>query len=422
MIKAIWDYLTSVFRPVKGDIPSLNPLRVFGLLAVITAHFAQTLEANDRILNYSIYLRNIYDSASQFMDMFFVLSGFLIAGPLIARMESGKKLKFLEYFIKRTFRIFPAFYIFIAFYAFLLAPASLGKHADTAAAVQQIQNRAYVEFLYLSNYLEGIQYHTWSLALEEQFYLLIPFFLALVYIRTPSRNREWLLIGLYVLPLLYRIWAYFTFMSDVPSDEMTHAYHKYIYHPFHAHCDSLIMGVLLGRLHSARSVELKNFFANKTLSSSILAAGTVVIIPVSLFTNEFEYGFLNQVVRFNIFSLYYGYLILMLVYRPEFWLSRLFSYSIFSAPAKLTYTAYIIHVLGSLFAFQLFIGLGWMPADGYIQHSHVALYGVAGGLCIMALAYFYYLLTEKPFMALRDWIIGRMKGRPTQHLHPEQSR
>lgn len=414
-LKATWDYLTYVFRPVPGDIQPLNAPRAIGIFGVITAHLSQTLEHHDRILNFSPLLKNFYDSASQFMDMFFVLSGFLIAGPLIARMESGKGLKFGEYFVKRTLRIFPAFYIFITLYAFVLVPATFGQRPEpeAAAEVARIQSNAIFEYLYLSNYFEGIQYHTWSLALEEQFYLIIPFFLAFVYIRTPSHLRTRLLISLYLLPLVYRVWAHFTFMAEFPAigPEMQDAYHSYIYHPFHAHADSLIMGVIIGKLHVTRSEDLKRFFENRKLNTAIFSFSAVAIICMSLLVNEFEYGFLNQVVRFNVFNIFYGYLLLKLAYRPDFWLSKIFSWKIFSAPAKLTYTTYILHVAGSLPATAVLIGL-----DGYVEHHLVLFYGIATGAFVMTLAYFYYLLTERPFMILRDVIISRMKGKPMPHV------
>jgi len=396
---------------VPGDIAPLNAPRAIGIFGVITTHLSQTLEQHDRILGFSPYWKNFYDSASQFMDMFFVLSGFLIAGPLIARMEAGKGIKFGEYFIKRTLRIFPAFYIFITLYAFVLMPATIGKspNPDAAQIVAQTKTNAIVEYLYLSNYLEGIQYHTWSLALEEQFYLLIPFFLAFVYIRTPERLRNHLLISLYLLPFLYRLWAHFTFMADFPESgpEMEHAYHKYIYHPFHGHADSLLMGVIIGRLHVTKPAQLQEFFNRKSLNAIILSFAALIVGAMSLLVNEFSYGFLNQVVRFNVFNMFYGYFLLFLAYRPDFWISKIFAWKIFSAPAKLTYTTYILHVVGSLPVTALLIGL-----QGYVHHSSVWLYGLVTGAFVMFLAYIYYLVTERPFMILRDIIISRMKGRP----------
>ena len=411
MLKSIWNYLTYVFRPVPGDIAPLNAPRAIGIFAVITTHLSQTLEQHDRILNFSPYWKNFYDSASQFMDMFFVLSGFLIAGPLIARMEAGKGLKFGEYFLKRTLRIFPAYYIFITLYAFVLMPATLGKNAtpDTAQHIEQTQQNAIVEYLYLSNYMEGIQYHTWSLALEEQFYLLIPFFLAFIYIRTPERLRNRLLISMYLMPFLYRLWAHFTFMAELPPSgpEMEHAYHKYIYHPFHGHADSLLMGVIIGRLHVTGPQKLQEFFNRKKLNLIILSVAAIIVGLNSLLVNEFTYGFFSQVIRFNVFNMFYGYFLLFLAYRPDFWISKIFAWNIFSAPAKLTYTTYILHVVGSLPATALLIGL-----DGYVEHKFVLFYGVATGAFVMLLAYFYYLVTERPFMILRDVIISKMKGKP----------
>jgi peptidoglycan/LPS O-acetylase OafA/YrhL len=121
------------------------------------------------------------------VDMFFLLSGYLITGGLI-RSRPGKGY-FSRFYARRTLRIFPAYYLNI-----LLAVIFLG-----AAALPMVPWAV----VYLGNFgyslpsvgTKGPLAHLWSLAVEEQFYLLWP--LLLFFVR--SLRSRWILIGAIVI-------------------------------------------------------------------------------------------------------------------------------------------------------------------------------------------------------------------------------
>lgn len=98
------------------------------------------------------------------VDLFFVLSGFLVGGLLFKEASSFGKIRFRRFLIRRAFKIYPAFYAMLSFtvvYRWLFVP-------DFDAA------RTASEVFFLQNYYQPIWSHTWSLAVEEHFYIFLP--------------------------------------------------------------------------------------------------------------------------------------------------------------------------------------------------------------------------------------------------------
>src|SRR5215216_6147807 len=110
------------------------------------------------------------------VDLFFVLSGYLIGGQLLAPLARDQRVKLGRFFTRRALRIMPAYFAVLAIYfllpswreypemsqplwKFLLSVQNIGLHGGTAFS------------------------HAWSLAVEDQFYLALPFLLLLLYPR-----------------------------------------------------------------------------------------------------------------------------------------------------------------------------------------------------------------------------------------------
>jgi len=108
------------------------------------------------------------------VDLFFVLSGFLIAGQLFDKMARGKKISLKEFWIKRVFRIIPAFLTVVLLYS--LFPVL--REAEQFAPVWK-----YLTFTVnfgLDRNIYNAFTHSWSLCVEEQFYLVLPALLLLL--------------------------------------------------------------------------------------------------------------------------------------------------------------------------------------------------------------------------------------------------
>src|SRR2546426_4980138 len=104
------------------------------------------------------------------VDLFFVLSGYLIGGQLLAPLAREQSIKLGRFFARRVFRIMPAYFVILAVY-FLLP--SWREYPDMAQPLWKflfsVQNIALHGGTAFS--------HAWSLAVEDQFYLALPFIL-----------------------------------------------------------------------------------------------------------------------------------------------------------------------------------------------------------------------------------------------------
>ena len=129
------------------------------------------------------------------VDIFFVISGYLIGGHIFSEIRQGR-FSFARFYQRRAKRILPAFYVVLfatfVFGLLLLSPIELTEYSTSAiAAVFSASN---IHFLRYSNYFQQSSelnplLMTWSLAVEEQFYLVIP----LLMLAAAKVRRSWLL-------------------------------------------------------------------------------------------------------------------------------------------------------------------------------------------------------------------------------------
>jgi peptidoglycan/LPS O-acetylase OafA/YrhL len=156
-------------QPTIGNrIPSLDGLRAISIVCVLAGHLAGT-----RGFPLSASAGNALALGHVGVHVFFVISGFLITGLLLHELDRDGRIRLGRFYFRRTLRIFPPYY---AFLAALVAAQAAGvlvlASGDVAHAVT-----------YTSNYDASRSWwigHTWSLGVEEQFYLLWPATLVLL--------------------------------------------------------------------------------------------------------------------------------------------------------------------------------------------------------------------------------------------------
>jgi peptidoglycan/LPS O-acetylase OafA/YrhL len=166
-------------------IPSLDGLRAIAVGLVCLAHLTWNQHYLGRNGQY-LKLGTIG------VRIFFVLSGFLITGILLREIESTSLLSLHRFYFRRTFRILPAFYTFVA--VMVIVNAAHWIHFYDGSAAPSLTYTA--DYFVPGKRAFG---HTWSLAVEEQFYLLWPAALLLL----GPRRGMWLAGGtLFVCPLM----------------------------------------------------------------------------------------------------------------------------------------------------------------------------------------------------------------------------
>ena len=161
---------------------------------------------------------------------FFVISGFLITWLLLREDAEHGNISLKSFYFRRTLRIFPAFYTYAALLIFV--SLSLGKHILWPQAIAAL--------IYINNYYQAIHgdpntgfSHTWSLGIEEQFYLTWP---ALFFVL--RRKRRGLVRVVAILIVL--AWAYRAVLQFI-----FHVHQGWFYEAFDTRFDHLLSGCLL---------------------------------------------------------------------------------------------------------------------------------------------------------------------------------
>ena len=147
-----------------GYNSEIQALRAFSVFAVILCH-----------------LNGILPGGFMGVDIFFVISGYVITQSIIKNNANGKKFKISQFYIRRINRILPAFYVvsFVTLIcAILLLPTSQFKFFISSffSSIGMVSNIFFWRELdYFSPEAAYILLlHTWSLAIEEQFYIFFP--------------------------------------------------------------------------------------------------------------------------------------------------------------------------------------------------------------------------------------------------------
>lgn len=166
--------------------PALDGLRGVAIVLVLLSHAHVPL----------------FDGAFFGVDLFFVLSGFLITSLLLLEHQANGRLQYWRFYRRRFFRLMPALALFLAAYC-LIAPL-------VWPGLDDVYQDALVSILYLADYgiaffdSPGTLLHMWSLSVEEHFYLVWPPLLALLL--HCCRGAVWRPLALlYLLSWVWRI-------------------------------------------------------------------------------------------------------------------------------------------------------------------------------------------------------------------------
>ncbi len=173
------------------------------------------------------------------VDLFFVLSGYLIANQIFSGIARGRKLSLAAFYVRRALRTLPAFWFVLALY--FIVPAIMEGHDPPPLW-------RFLTFTQNFGLQTGTAFsHAWSLCIEEQFYLVLPLIVvAGAWIRG-SRAQGWaLLIALLLLGITARAVLWFSYGRV--SDGQIGGYHPYIYYATLCRFDEFLPGVAVAML------------------------------------------------------------------------------------------------------------------------------------------------------------------------------
>jgi len=319
------------------------------------------------------------------VDLFFVLSGYLIGGQLLAPLARDRRINLGRFFARRALRIMPAYFVVLAIYfllpswreypemsqplwKFLLSVQNIALHGGTAFS------------------------HAWSLAVEDQFYLALPFLLLFLY----RRPRAVIII----VPCLIVFGGILlrTFLAwktpSIDGGVSFRGFQAWIYYPTWTRLDPLVFGVVLGAIEQFRP----QWWRHLINCAPWLWLPGLGLIAYALYLGETENLTLFACVwQFPLIAVGMAALLVCMV-SPRFPLCRV---AIPGAAfiASIAYSAYLIQKL-------VIHAVGQFCTNHNIQPtSALALVGVE--LCVYATATLLFLLVERPFLQLRKRLAPR---------------
>ena len=183
---------------MRARIPELDGLRGVAILLVLIWHYVST---DPHAPDSAWMLRPLWSG----VDLFFVLSGFLIGGILIDARHSPRL--FSTFYGRRAARIIPLYWVLLGIYALLIGAERLG-YEPIVPGLASPRLPAFTYLLFLQNFwmasTDGLGAlflaATWSLAVEEQFYLVLP----IVIRRVSTRTLTWICLGSVVAAIVFR--------------------------------------------------------------------------------------------------------------------------------------------------------------------------------------------------------------------------
>ena len=363
--------------------PGLDLLRALAIIIVVIYHAA-------------LFGFKLPDRIDRFgwigVDLFFVLSGYLIGGQLLAPLARGNKINLGRFFARRALRIMPAYFVVLAVY-FLLP--SWREYPDMSQPLWKfllsIQNIALHGGTAFS--------HAWSLAVEDQFYLALPFLLLFLC----RRPRAAIIIPCLLIVGGIALRAFLAAQNpSVHGGVSFRGFQAWIYYPTWTRLDPLVWGVALAAIEKFRPQ-----WWQRLMDCAVwLWLPGLALIVYALYLGEGDYLTVTACVwQFPLIALGMATLLICAV-SPRLFFRRV---AIPGAAfiASIAYSAYLIQKLVIHFVEQ------FCTNHNITLTSVPALVGVE--IAVYAVATLLFLSIERPFLQLRHRFAPRSSPAAAGH-------
>ncbi|MFT7153286.1 MAG: peptidoglycan/LPS O-acetylase OafA/YrhL [Alteromonas macleodii] len=316
------------------------------------------------------------------VDLFFVLSGYLVSTLLFNEFRKTSSIRPLRFLTRRGFKIYPLFYVFLLLT--VISESLIGNPVN--------YKNALAEGFFVQNYFRGIWSHTWSLAVEEHFYFVLS---ALIYVLYSLKllNRKAILPSIIICLcgccMLLRLLNYW-------NDSFSYYTHMF---PTHLRIDSLAVGVLLAY---SKHISPKKFYWFFTVHPVMLLAIAIILIsPIAFFDVK---SFTLNVFGLSMVSLGMAILLGLAVSTENAYqkICRVCTVYLANGIAKIgfySYGIYLFHMFIKKYVIDFSIGSKLsLPLSFAVYFVLSILLGI-----------FTTRLVEIPFLNLRERLIPRIK-------------
>ena len=364
------------YLEVQNRLYGLDHLRTLAITFVFLYHYRIP------IFGHPDWLTDAAKFGWTGVDLFFVLSGFLISSQLFAQIQGGKNISLKEFLLKRFFRIIPAFWVVLIVY-FCFPPF---HEREGLAPIWKYLTFTQNFGLDITN--NGTFSHAWSLCVEEHFYFFLPIVLILLSSTKFLKRSYWLLIAVFLMGFLIRIYSWNNlFLPKVELENAWAYWYKYIYYPTYNRLDGLLAGVSIAAVYQFLPDTWNKI---SKFGNLFLMCGLIVLIGTYFLCYK-EQSYQASVCGFPLIALGYGLMTIAAISPTSIlykWNSKTTTFI-----ATLSYAIYlthkgIIHITQALLA-----------SLSFDVNSNKTLV-ICIFFCITG-AFILHLMIEKPFMKLR---------------------
>lgn len=322
------------------------------------------------------------------VDLFFVLSGFLIGTQVLTPLSRGKPLDFADFYLRRAFRILPAFLVVLAIYM------AWPGFRESPGLAPWWMFLTFTLNLFVDYAEQAAFSHAWSLCVEEHFYLVFPL-LATLLLRRPSAARVVAVcVAVVVAGIALRtsVWLHNTALDQIGSGQQRNWFVEDLYYPTWNRLDGLLAGVVLA---------MTKVFRPRTWQwlqqrGNTWALAGVAMLALAMWLFRERTGLIGNAVGWPVLSLGLALLVLAGT-ATDSALGRL------RVPgaawlAAISYSVYLTHKA------MFHVTQGWLGAT--LDGRGVLAFAVYGVVALAAGALLHYVV-ERPFLQLRGALLRR---------------
>ena len=357
----------------QGRIPELDGLRGMAILFVMVGHYFSVPGVGAVSLLNGYWFRLGWTG----VDLFFVLSGFLIGGILLDARESSNYYK--TFYARRFCRIIPLYYAWILLYV-VLAPVIKIFFSERIGPVQQVDGSILAHLFFLQNFHEFLKSgasfwwfsSTWSLAVEEQFYLVAP----LVVRYLPRRSLATLLtLVTFTSPFVRFV------VRNYSADGPWLAYRL-----MPCRADALAVGMLAALIWN--SPHARAWMGKYTLLLYALCISLFYGVAYLWRWSSDPMLLLTQTAGYTVIALFFAVLLLLVLTERNFVLAAVTRLGFLREIGGISYCIYIIHTAVYFFCHQLILGA--LPSVTDVPVAAVTLLAAVLTYAIAKLSWKYF--------------------------------